>query len=252
MTTSLLRRSAVALAATASTAALTLLPSAGAYALPPTGFVVGGNADASWVGSGGGDCTLTSSMGSDDPQTTPVSFTHGSKTRQLDMAATFTSSLDAGDRVKVKGHIKSTLTLHRFSNHDFRSLDLTASGDVTLKNTVSGSHCRGAGSMFAGIPSQSVKVSKKGVLHVSYRTNQPSSVVAFILVNATNGHPVIETLSASGHLKGSAKASLKPGHYFIFETEVGVLKNESFFGKASSLRQSTSADLHLHASFTRS
>lgn len=248
----LLKRSAALLATTASAAALTLIPASQAQALGPSGFVVSGNASADWTGSGGGSCTLTSSPGSDEVGTTPVNFQHGTRSRTLDMAATFTNSLDSTDRVKVKGHMRSTLTLRKYGNGDFRLLNLAATGSVTTKHTVAGSHCAGSGSMGSGLLAKPFKVSKRGRLAVSYQAANPHALVELIVVKASNGHSVVTLESLASHLKGSAGATLKPGQYVLFGAAVGVFSGSSAITKATALRQSTSNDLHLRVAFNRS
>jgi hypothetical protein len=248
----LLKRSAALLATTASAAALTLIPASQAQALGPSGFVVSGNASADWTGSGGGSCTLTSSPGSDEVSTTPVNFQRGTRSRTLDMAATFTNSLDSTDRVKVKGHLKSTLTLRKYGNGDFRLLNLAATGSLTTKHTVAGSHCAASGTMGSGILVKPFKVSKRGKLAVSYQAANPRAIVELVVVKASNGHSVVTLESVAGHLKGSAGAALKPGQYLMFVAAVGVYTGPSAITKVAALRQSTSNDLHLRMAFNRS
>jgi len=248
----LLKRSAALLATTASAAALTLIPASQAQALGPSGFVVSGNASADWTGSGGGSCTLTSSPGSDEVSTTPVNFQHGTRSRTLDMAATFTNSLDSTDRVKVKGHMKSTLTLRKYGNGDFRLLDLAASASLTTTHTVTGSHCAGSGSIGSGMLTKPFKVSKRGKLAVSYQASNPQAIIEVVVVKASNGRSVVTLESFGSHLKGSVGATLKPGQYVLLGAAVGVSTGQSGIAKATTLRQSTSNDLHLRMAFNRS
>jgi hypothetical protein len=246
MTTPLLiRRSVAVLASAGAAAALALIPASGAHAGVAANFEAIGQAGASFTGSGSGDCNLSS--GDSSVTSNPVAFGRGSKSRSVNLSATFTNTLDSGDRVKVKGNIKSTLTLKR-QGGGLKSLDLTANGAIRITHTTIGSHCTPTAVLLGEIPTATFTESKKGTLKVTY-VGKPNSLVEFLVVNVKTGQSVLETVDVGTHTHGSASVSLKPGKYAIGESAAGMFSG-AIFGKSASLSQKTSADVAVHAVFT--
>jgi hypothetical protein len=248
MNTSLIfRRSVAVVACAGASSALALLPSAGAHASVRAEFVAEGQADASYIGpTVGGMCTLTS--GDDSPSSTGVTFRHGTKHQAVNLGATFTSSDNSADQVKVKGHVQSSLTVKR-KNGDLSSLDLAADAAVTVTNTVSGSACRGSGSAFGALPLVNFTESKKGRLTLTYTTSQPDALIDFIVFSYKTEEPEVEVVNVGDRTKGTAQVTLKPGKYAVAETDIGAFAG-TLIGKNASLSHKTARTVEVTAAFT--
>lgn len=245
MTTSLVRRSVALLASGGAAAALTLIPSA-AHANVSAQFEAVGEASASYTGTGGGSCTLSS--GDSSPTSTPVAFHHGTKTRSVKLNATFTNSLDSTDQVQVKGHVDSSLSLKR-KGGDLASLDLAAGGAITIQHTITGSQCRASGELFGAIPNATFTESKKGTLALSWNSSQKGALIEFVVFDVTTNQAILVTASVADHMKGSAQVTLKPGKYGIAETEAGLIAG-AVFTKRAALVQKTKLNVDVQATFT--
>jgi hypothetical protein len=246
MKTSMMRRSVAMLASAGVTTAIALLPSAAAHASVKAEFQAEGEADASYVGpTAGGSCDLTS--GHDDVFSPGVTFHHGTKRQSVKLGATFTSSDNSADQVRVKGHVNSSLTVKR-KGGGLSSLDLTADAAVTVSNTESGSACRGSGDLLGGIQLLNFTESKKGVLSIDYTTSKPQALIEFVVFSYKTEQSVMEVLNVGNHTHGTGQVTLKPGKYAIGETEVGAFGG-SVFAKRASLTHKTSRTVEVKAAF---
>jgi len=221
MSTSMYVRRSVAVLAGAGAAAA-LVPAGVAQAQVQAVYAAGGSANAAFVGSGGGDCTLISAPDSDNVLSTPVQFTHGTKHASANLSATFQNSLNLGDKVHVKGHTDSTLTVKRQPNRDLSSFDLTAGGSMKITHTVIPSQCHGSGVMGGLIEETLFTEHKKGWFYLTRDTKSPNSESDFTLYNETKGHEVFFDMYAGGASHATSRALLKPGSYAVVDTIAAV------------------------------
>jgi hypothetical protein len=246
-TSLILRRSVAVLASAGATAALALIPSTAAHASVKAEFVAEGESNAQYVGpTAGGTCDLTS--GVESPESSGVTFHHGTKHQAVNLGATFTSSDNSADQVRVKGHVKSALSIKR-KGGGLSSLDLTADAAVTITHTVSGSACRASGATFGVIPLVSFTESKKGTLNISYKSSKPNALLAFAVFDFATEQPIVEVVNVGSHTHGTAQVTLKPGKYAIAESEAGVFAG-SILGKSASLSQKVAKTVEVKAVFT--
>jgi hypothetical protein len=246
-TSLILRRSVAVLASAGATTALALIPSTAAHAGVKAQFVAVGQANASYVGpTVGGTCPATS--GSSTSSSSGVTFRHGTRRQAANLSATFTSSDNSADQVKIKGHVKSALTIKRKSG-GLKSLDFTADASVTVTNTVSGSACKGTGVTYGNIPLMSFTEKKKGQLSVTYKASKANALIEFIVFSYKTEQPVLELVNVGSNTHGTAQITLKPGKYAIGETEIGAYSG-LVFAKNASLSHKTARTVELTASFT--
>jgi hypothetical protein len=217
-TSTFVRRSMAVLASGGAATALALVPATGAHAQVKAEFLGVGSADASFVGSGGGDCNLTSGDG--DVTTTPVTFSHGSKTAKVSLNATYTNSLDSSDAVTVKASATTTLTLKR-AHGNLSSFDLATGGKATISHTVAPSQCRASVLIGGGIGEALFTESKKGYLYFTRDTKQNAFTV-FVLINTKTDEPVAEEVFAGDQSHSTSRALRKPGKYELEETETAI------------------------------
>src|SRR5262249_55257786 len=139
-------RRAMALVGGAGVAvAFTLVPGT-AHASVQAEYVAEASADARYTGpTPSGVCALTSAPGSDEVESTPTMFSHGTKQKAVNLDATFASPDNSADTVRIKGHLESTLSVKRAAHKDLADLDLKAGGTVKVSNKMSGSACQGSG-----------------------------------------------------------------------------------------------------------
>jgi hypothetical protein len=244
------QRSVAVLASAGATAALTLLPATGAHASVAGMYAAAAVADASFQGSGGGDCTLTSASGSDDVQSSIKNFNHGTKHASATGKATFTNTLNSSDKVTVKTHVDSAMTLRKKHN-DLSVFDLTVGGSVVVNHTVTGSQCRGSGEAI-GETAVNFTEHKKGWLTLTRDTKKPNSFVEFIIVNAKNGQPVTLEIYQGDKSHSVSRALLKPGHYAIAQGIAGITAGGGgIFAKAQSQSRSArvAQTIHIRAEF---
>jgi hypothetical protein len=247
MKTSMLRRPVALLASAGVTTAIALLPSASAHAISEPTLEAAGNANAQYVGpTSGGSCDETS--GDDDVTSPGVSFHHGTKHQSVNLGATFTSSDNSADQVKVKGHVTTALTIKR-KGGGLSSLDFTAQAAVTISHTESGSACRGSGDMFGAIPLMNFSESKKGHLNIAYASSKPSALIEFLVFSYKTDEPVTEIVNVGDHTHGTAQVLLKPGKYAVAESEIGAFGGQ-LLGKSASLRHKTAKTVEVKATFT--
>jgi hypothetical protein len=241
-----LHRTVALLASAGATAALTLVPNAGAYAAVQGLYIAGGNAGADFVGSGGGTCDVTS--GSDSVQTGIRSFDHGTKRASADLRATFTNSLDPSDKVTVKGHVDSSLTLKKKHN-DLSTFALTVGGTIAVNHTVTGSQCRGSGQVF-GATQVAFTEHKKGWLYLTRDTKKPNSFVEFILINTRTGQAVALDFFQGSRSHVTTRARLKPGTYEVSQNEAGLaIGAGGILMKSQALSARAAQTVHLTAQF---
>jgi hypothetical protein len=216
------RRSVAVLASTGAAAALALIPAGGAHAQVKTEYIGIGQAEASFVGTGGGNCDLSSAPGSNEVEGSPVTFSHGTKHVSADLKATFTNSLNTSDTVTVKGHVDSTLTVKRQPNKDLSSFDLTAGGSVKITHSVIPSQCHGSGLMAGLIEGAIFTEHKKGYFYFTRDTKKPNAETEFILLNEKTDQEVAFDIYIGGASHATSRALLKPGTYALEETITAV------------------------------
>lgn len=216
--TTFVRRSGAILASAGTAAALALLPSASANAAVAGQYAAAGNASATYTGTGGGTCDL--SAGSSSSESPIKTFNHGTRSASADLNATFTNSLDSTDSVQVKGHVDSTLTLHK-KHGDLTGYQLTVGGSISVNHTITGSQCRGSGDVI-GEAAVMFTEHKKGWFYFTRTTKQPNTLVEFVLINTKTDQVVSLDVFEGSHSKVTSRAELKPGTYEIEQNEAGI------------------------------
>ncbi|HEX3223606.1 MAG TPA: hypothetical protein VHR35_13640 [Nocardioides sp.] len=236
-------------AAVGLAAAIAGLPAGGAYAGVKAQYAAAGSASADYVGSGvGGSCDLTA--GTDNPQTTPVTFSDGTKKASVVLDATYTNNLNSGDTVHVKGHVDTKLTVDKF-HKNLRSFDFGAGGSLTLVHSVSTSDCAGNGSVFGESIMQFTET-KKGYFYLTRDTGKPNSVSIFALVNLKNGNLKTLDFYEGDKSHATSRVLLKPGKYGIELMQVGFALSDSggiILKSGAPLKRAVSLTTTLHGEF---
>jgi hypothetical protein len=249
MSNRILHRSLAGLASAGAAASLALIPAAGAHAAVQATYVAGGSSDVDVVGTAGNTCDLTSGVGSDSATSSTAMFGHGTKRRSVDLKATYTDSLNTADKVTVKGHVDSSLTIKRKHN-DLSSFDLIADGSMKVTHTVAGSLCAGSGIMGAGVNEMRFTEKKKGWFSVTRNVKAPSSIAIYVLVNLDKGNVIALEEYQGGQSRFTNRALLKPGHYALEETEVGIsIGGAGLFAKNAPLSAKIKKTLELQGQF---
>jgi hypothetical protein len=226
-------------------AALTLIPSTGAQAAVTADFAAAGYSSATYTGSDGGTCELTAGQATSASH--PVTMTHGTKRRSVDLRATYANSLDSSEKAKVKGHLDGTLTIKR-KHHDLRVVDLGVKGRLEASRTP-GSKCRATGELVAGITNATFTEHKKGWFYLTRDTGKARSLVEFAIVNVKTGRPVVLTTFAGRRSHETSRAKLRPGTYAIEEAEAGLYAGLAFAPARSGATEKATLDVHLHGRF---
>jgi hypothetical protein len=212
------RRTGVVVTCTALAAGLTLLSPGAAQASVQAEFSAAANASASYTGPTiGGSCALSSAPGSDQAQSSTATFGHGTRSRSVDLDATFASSDNPADTVRVRGHVSSTLTVRK-RHRDLTSFDMATGGSVKVTHAVTNSNCAGSGAVF-GEMQMAFTEHHKGWFYLTRDTKKPGSITEFVLVNLKNGKLVTLDFFAGTQSHATSRAFLKPGHYGF---EIGV------------------------------
>lgn len=245
MFTRTIHRSVAVLATAGLGAALAFIPSGSALAAVQGQYGAEAQADATYTGSGGGSCDLTSGL--DSVTTTPVAFTHGTKHQSVSLDATFTNSLDSSDQVTVAGHATSSLTLKRKAG-DLKSFDMTVGGSVTISHTIVGSQCRGSGQLTAASQVMFTE-HKKGVLTLTRDTKKAGSLATFVLVNLDTDRAIAIDAFEGSHSHNVAHLKLKPGNYEIADNQLGVFAGQGMLLKSGQRSAKVAQTIHLTASF---
>ncbi len=237
------------LAVTASTGlavALAWLPAGGANAKVVGTYEAVGQANANYTGPTiGGTCDLI--LGDDNPASPTASFSHGTKRRSINLDATFASSDNAADTVRVRGHAASALTLKK-RHRDLASFNLGVGGAVKVTHSTSGSTCDGQGSVLAEVTIQFTE-HKKGFFTLTRDTKKRGSVEEFILINLKNNKLVTLDFFEGTHSHATSRALLKPGKYAV-EAVAGITGGEGGGILKSQPRSTrTALTLSLHGVF---
>jgi len=247
MTTSrLVRRSVALFAATGAAAALSFVPTGNAQAAVAGMYQAIGNSNADYTGSTpGGDCTLA--VPNSDQVESPVkNFSHGTRTASVNLDATYTSTDNPSDTVRVKGHVDSTLTLKKH-NRDLQSFALGVGGNVSVHHAVSGSLCSAQGTV-AGVTQVAFTEHKKGWFTLTRDTKKPNSVVQVILVNLQTQKVVSFSVFEGSQSHETSRALLKPGQYELAQTEAGITAGDNGIFLKSGAPRTAKAQLSIHLS----
>jgi hypothetical protein len=247
----LVRRSGAVLTSAGVAAALTLLSPGAAHAAVQAQFVAVGQASASYNGpTSGGTCNLTSPVGSNNVESTTAAFQHGTKSRSVNLDATWASSDNSSDTVRVQGHVRSTLDVERRNSRDLKSFDLGVGGTVKINHSMAGSACSAQGAVF-GATIIAFTEHKKGVLTLTRDTRKPGSILVFQVVDLTSGKAVTVDLFQGPKSHSVSRAVLKPGQYAIEPAQAGITAggNGSIFKSAPRTTQ-TALTIHLQGTFT--
>jgi hypothetical protein len=240
-------RSVALLAIAGAAAALTLVPSAGAQAAVQAQYAATGDANANYIGpTSGGTCDRTS--GDDGPIGQIRTFGHGTRTSSVDLSATFTSSDNSTDKVKVKGHVDTSLTIKR-KHSDLSSFALSAGGSLKITHTVAGSACQGSGQVVANLPELAFTEHKKGTIYLTRDTKKPNSFTEFILLNANTGSAVALDVFQGTRSHVTYRATLKPGTYVVQQTLAGLAIGSTGILKSASLTKRAAQTVHLQGQF---
>jgi hypothetical protein len=212
------RRTGVVVTSAAVAAGLTLLSPVAAQASVQADFGAAANANADYTGPTlGGTCTLSSAPGTDNVSSSTATFGHGTRNRSVDLDATFASSDNPADTVRVRGHVSSTLTMRK-KNRDLTSFDMATGGSVKVTHAVTNSNCAGSG-VVLGEMQMAFTEHHKGWFYLTRDTKKPGSVTEFALVNLKSGKLVTLDFFAGTQSHSTSRALLKPGRYGF---EIGV------------------------------
>jgi hypothetical protein len=243
-----LHRSVALLASAGATAALTLTPTAGAHASVQGEYAAVGQAEASYRGpTSGGHCDLSAGEANPIGQI-HTNFSHGTKHSSVDLSATYSSSDNSADQVKMKGHIDTSMTLKRKHN-DLSAFAITAGGSLSVKHTVPGSACQGTASIVAEVPQVLFTEHKKGYLYLTRDTLKPNSFSEFILVNLKDSSLVALDVFAGTKSHVTSRALLKPGNYEIEESGAGLAIGNVGIFKSAALSKKAAQTVHLQGQF---
>jgi hypothetical protein len=229
-------------------AAVAWLPAGGAYAGVKAQYAAAGNASASYVGSGGGTCDLKAGD-NDSPQTTPVTFSDGTKKASVALDATYINSLNTADTVRVKGKIDTKLSVNKVGK-DLKSFDFGAGGSVKILHSISTSDCAASGSVLGESVVQFTE-HKKGWFYLTRDTSTPNTASIFALVNLKNGQLKTLDFYEGDKSHATSRAWLKPGQYGIEEMQVGFVLSETGgpFRSGTPLKRALSLTTTLHGAF---
>jgi len=247
-TTTSLRHGAAGLA-TAGALALTMLPGA-AHAGVITQYAAFASSESQYTGSTTG-VTCDLSAGSDNELSGIAKFAHGTKRRSVTLRSTYTRSDDSTDRVKVRGHLDSSMTLRR-AGRDLRSFALTAGGSLSVSHAISGSSCDVQARVAAGTEGFRFTEHHGGWLYLTRDTRKPDSFMSYELINAKSGHVLaFETFQGTKSHQVS-RTRLKPGTYRLEQIQVGLFVGQTFgILKSAPLTRTASQTLHLSGVFKR-
>jgi hypothetical protein len=214
-----MRRSGAVLTSAGVTAALTLLTPVAAGAAVHAEYAASGTADADYTGpSVTGTCALAS--GDDDVQSSPSTLTHGTKHHSVNLDATFASSDNAADTVRVRGHASTDFSLKR-KHKDMTSFGLAVGGSVKVTHTMSNSACDGEG-FVGGVFAIKFTEHHKGYFTLTRDTKKAGSVSELFLVNVHTEKLVTLDIYAGTKSHQTSRALLKPGTYLVEIAQAGL------------------------------
>jgi hypothetical protein len=244
-----LRRAGAVVTSAAVAATLTLLSPGAAQASVHASFGALANADADYSGPTlGGDCTLVSPVGSNTVVSSVANFKRGTRTRSADLDATFASTDNAADTVRVRAHVKSTLTVRK-RHRDLRSFDMATGGSVTISHSMANSTCIGSG---IAVGSAEIRFSehRSGWLTLTRDTKKPHSLVEFLLLNRDTSESVAVDFHVGSKSHATARVRLKPGRYVLEAGIEGFEAGASIFTKSAQPRSTKVAKtIAVHAEF---
>lgn len=234
-------------AAAGLAAAVAWLPAGSAVAGVQAQYAAQGQSSADYVGSGGGTCDLTS--GVENPQTTPKTFSDGTKKASVALDTVYTNSLNAGDTVHVKGHVDTKLSIDK-RGKDLKTFDFGSGGSLKIEHSISTSDCAGNGALF-GVAIVQFTEHKKGWFYLTRDTTKPNSVSIFVLINLKNGNLKTLDYYAGDKSHATSRALLKPGKYAIAQTQVGLVlsDNGAFLKAGAPAKRALSLTTTLHGEF---
>jgi hypothetical protein len=198
-------RRVLALTATGGlVAAVGWLPAAPANAAVQAGLLAVGEAGTS------GSCTLTS--GDDNPETATPVFSHGQKTRSVDLDATFTNTGDSSDVVQMSGHYTGTVKVAR-KGANLGSASLTGSGHVKVSSDLgSSTACDPTAEVLSVFQSQFTE-SQKGWLYVERTTPAKAGITELITQNTDTGAAVAFEIYQGGQSHALSRGFVTPGNF---------------------------------------
>lgn len=214
-----MRRSGAAVTGAAVAAALTLLTPLPANAAVAAQFAAQSTASADYTGDTiGGSCALTS--GDDSAQSSIATFSRGVKHRSVDLDATFSSSDNPADTVRVRGHSAADLTIRK-KNRDLKSFALDVGASVKVTHSLGGSNCQGQG-FAGGVFIMEFTEHHKGYLYLTRDTKKHGSLSEFVLVNEKTDKLVTLDFFAGDKSHATSRTLLKPGRYSVEFAVVGI------------------------------
>ena len=244
MQTSSRTRRALAAAASGSLAAgLAWLPADPAAAGPGVPTVPQLQATASAGVSS--DCALSS--GHPSAGSTIATVKRGTKSRSVDLHASFAATLDSTDTVKASGHYEGSLTVKKNGKHLARTL-LTGTGSVSVhsskgKNSV----CDASASVQAGgiVP---FSEGSAGWLYVQRSTvSKPGLAQLVVFGNTLSGTPTVFELYSGGASKASSRGFVKAGDHIAI-MEIGLVAGGQSAGLKAAPHSSMSIVFHKRGS----
>lgn len=204
--TRLRTRRALALSATGVLAAgLAWLPAGPASATVAALFGAGGHAQT------GSSCTLTS--GDANPTDNTPLFSAGTKSRSVNLDATFTNTADPTDVVHASGHYSGSTTVEK-KRGNLSSVVLSGRGSVSI-DSAQGSSTACDPSAYVAVATQlQFDETSPGWLYVQRSTvDKPGLAETIFAKNTLTGAPVIFELYQGGRSNASTRGFLEPGTY---------------------------------------
>jgi type 1 fimbria pilin len=245
-TSSFVRRSVAAFAATGAAAALAFVPAGSAQADVAGLYAAIGNSNVNYTGTTmGGACNLAV-PGSDSVESAEKHFSHGTRAASVNLDATYISSDNPADTTRVRGHVDSTLTLKKH-NKDLQSFALGVGGTVSVHHAVSGSLCSAQGTV-AGVTQVTFTEHKKGWFTLTRDTKKPNSVAEVALVNIKTQKLVSFDVFVGSQSHQTSRALLKPGKYELTQTEAGISAGDQGLFLKSGAPLAAKAKLSIHIS----
>jgi hypothetical protein len=199
------RRTLAATASAALAAGLAWLPAGPAAAAVQAGFQAVANADTS------SDCTLTS--GDPNPESSTANFSHGKKTRQVNLNATFTATGDPTDVVHESGHYSGSMVLKKKGPHLSRAA-LSGAGTVSIDSSKGNNTVCDPSAAVALLTEMEFSEGSSGWLYLTRSTvNKPGLTETIVANSMSTGEAVIFEIYQGGASKASTRGFVKPGDY---------------------------------------
>jgi hypothetical protein len=214
-----LRRTFAASASGGLVAALAWLPAGPAAANVINEFFATADGNSTYTGLGVFDCNLTA--GTDNPESTHATFSSGSRTRQVNLDQTYTSTANSSDVTTVSGHYGGTLSVSKHHGN-LAGFKMSATGHALISRALgNASQCET--SAFLAVEAQTeFTEAKPGWLYVSRDTRRSTETI-FVAVNEADSQPVLFDTYFGGESRATARGFMTPGTYAVPEWRVALI-----------------------------